>query len=180
MILFVANVFSYRESKGARAARTGTIIATTATSALGRSPSSYRGRVTCHTTEGNTASVADTWTCQICSLTNYIHGCPQAAGIDGRGNGTTSSRRNAGDMGSFCSVCMHPRPTRSGAQCEGSCSEGVESYQGREACHPQQPRKISVTLAQIRGLEEPPEPTLTLGEWRCGIRPREINFAGFC
>ncbi|CAN0345774.1 unnamed protein product, partial [Ectocarpus sp. 12 AP-2014] len=42
-----------------------------------------------------------------------------------------------------------------------SCDEGVHEGEKQH-----QPRRVAVTLAQIRGLEKPPEPTLTPGEWR--------------
>ncbi|CAM9582424.1 unnamed protein product [Ectocarpus sp. 4 AP-2014] len=104
------------------------------------------------------------WTCHACSAQNY------AVDDDthpGQGHGI------AEEAGQHCSVCVQPRrrwwfPGGEGGDIgdlgsdgRNSCDDGV--HEGEEQ---HQPRRAAMTLAQIRGLEKPPEPKLTPGEWR--------------
>ncbi|CBN79448.1 conserved unknown protein [Ectocarpus siliculosus] len=104
------------------------------------------------------------WTCHACSAQNYAMDDDTHPG---QGHGI------AEEAGQRCSVCVQPRRRWRlpggedgdigglGSDGRSSCEDGV--HEGEEQ---HQPRRVAVTLAQIRGLEEPPEPTLTPGEWR--------------
>ncbi|CAM9321601.1 unnamed protein product, partial [Hapterophycus canaliculatus] len=102
------------------------------------------------------------WTCQACSAENFTN-C-------GRRQTSRSHHHTKSVTGQCCSVCLQPRRRHltPAAQGEGlrmrvgdvvygdDCSRGQEQLRQR---------RVTVTFAQIRGLEEPPEPTLTPGEW---------------
>ncbi|CAM9262582.1 unnamed protein product [Ectocarpus sp. 8 AP-2014] len=104
------------------------------------------------------------WTCHACSAQNYAMDDDTHPG---QGHGI------AEEAGQHCSVCVQPRRRWRlpggedggigglGSDGRSSCEDGV--HEGEEQ---HQQRRVAVTLAQIRGLEEPPEPTLTPGEWR--------------
>eukprot|EP00903_Cladosiphon_okamuranus_P011348 g10696.t1 len=102
------------------------------------------------------AGASTAWTCQACSAENYSD------------LGATANGRSSGGGGSdICAVCVqHRQWRRPSAADTGACVHGEGGSDGRaENQERQQRRKVAVTLAQIRGLEEPPEPTLTAGEW---------------
>lgn len=85
--------------------------------------------------------VTGTWTCEACNAVN----APD-----------NDDYRNNLDL-TCCSVCMNPRRnTRSSDQESERGGGGYCESRGKRA----------VTLAQIRGLEEMPEPALTMGEWK--------------
>lgn len=99
--------------------------------------------------------VSTAWTCQACSAENYSN------------SGATRDGGNSGQP-DICSVCVQARQWRRPPAAE---TGGRAYYEGggrgrSEGQEHQQQRKVAVTLAQIRGLEEPPEPALTPGEWR--------------
>lgn len=63
-----------------------------------------------------------------------------------------------------------------GSGCTGWSKQQHGQYQEHQ--RDQQPqRRVAITLGQMRGLVEPPEPTLTAGEWRyvgyVGVRARD-------
>lgn len=108
------------------------------------------------TADRRSAGASTAWTCQACSAEN--HSNTSAA---------RNGRSNSGGL-DICSVCVQPRQRRRPSSAETGvhvCREGGGDG-GPDSREHQQQRKVAVTLAQIRGLEEPPEPTLTPGEWR--------------
>lgn len=98
------------------------------------------------------------WTCHACSAQNY-------AMDDDTRPGQEHGIAEKG--GQHCSVCAQPRRRwlpGGGEEDFGGLGSDDGVLEGEEQ---HQARRVAVTLAQIRGLEEPPEPTLTPGEWRC-------------
>lgn len=98
------------------------------------------------------------WTCRVCSAENHTHSS---------GSSRWSGRGALEPVA--CSVCAQPLlsvrlPEGHGVGEDGG--RGGDGFPESLGQHRRQ-RRVSVTLAQIRGLEEPPEPTLTPGEWRC-------------
>lgn len=107
------------------------------------------------TARRRSAGASTSWTCQACSAENHPN---SSATPNGRSSGGSD----------ICSVCVQPRQWRRPSVAEtggGVHSEGGSDGRAENQEHQQQ-RKVAVTLAQIRGLEELPEPTLTAGEWR--------------
>lgn len=129
---------------------------------------------------GRTGGTSTAWTCQSCSADNCTNGDVTRSD----GHNSSSSGGNA------CYLCCQPRQQErrlpaveteyrsfddregNGTGASGGCSE-----KGQEEKHHHQ-RRLTVTLAQIRGLEEPPEPTLTPGEWRCENKRRKKTQSG--
>lgn len=103
------------------------------------------------------ARTSAVWTCRVCSAENHTHS--DTSRWSGRGNGEPVA----------CSVCAQPRQNGRLPEGHGFCEDGRRGGGGFPESRGQhrRQRRVSVTLAQIRGLEEPPEPTLTPGEWRC-------------
>lgn len=129
------------------------------------------GNPTADTTHGGGFT---SWTCQACSAENFVgRGRSDINRCHGR---TSSIREHRGssarphaedEAGRYCSVCLQPGQLRRNL---GNSDKVVGMVYGDDRPGSQeqkQQRRTTVTFAQIRGLEEPPEPSLTQGEWRC-------------
>lgn len=109
------------------------------------------------TANRRSAGASTAWTCQACSAENHSN------------TTATQNGRNSGGA-DICSVCVQPRQRPPAGETGGWVNnEGDGDGRAENQERRQQQRKVAVTLAQLRGLEEPPEPTLTAGEWRYRI-----------